>query len=135
MFCGCPGHLDEFCFHHKRVEKRCFEYNGNSYRDEFLDFPPRSYSHASSRASSHALSRFSHGPNYRSYDFCSREIIFVSRHFGYGHILIVVIIFQVGLVFLLEGLTLNLSRDTCTVHIFPVVVHVPLGQMVRYKEL
>jgi hypothetical protein len=84
MFCGCPGHLDEFCFRHKRVEKRCFEYTGNSYRDEFLDFPPRSYSHASSRTSSHTLSRFSHGPNYRSYGFCSREIIFVSRHFGYG---------------------------------------------------
>jgi hypothetical protein len=51
------------------------------------------------------------------------------------HVLIVVIIFLVGLVFLLEGLTLNLSRNTWTVHIFPVVAHVPLGQMVRYKEL
>jgi hypothetical protein len=35
------------------------------------------------------------------------------------HILIVVIISCVGLVFLLEGLTLTLSPNTWTVHIFP----------------
>jgi hypothetical protein len=52
-----------------------------------------------------------------------------------AHLLIVVIIFRIGLVFLPEGLTLTLSRDIWTVHIFPVVVHVPLGQMVKYKEL
>jgi hypothetical protein len=46
------------------------------------------------------------------------------------HVLIVVIIFRVGLIFLLEGLTLTLSRDIWTVHVFPVVVHVLLGQMV-----
>jgi hypothetical protein len=47
------------------------------------------------------------------------------------HVLIVVIIFRVGLVFLLELLTLTLSPDTWTVHIFPVVVHIPLGQLVK----
>jgi hypothetical protein len=47
-----------------------------------------------------------------------------------AHVLIVVIISHVGPVFLLEGLTLTLSPDTWTVHIFPVVVHVPLDQMV-----
>jgi hypothetical protein len=52
-----------------------------------------------------------------------------------AHVLIVMIIFHIGLVFLLEGLTLTLSRDTWTVHAFPVVVHVPLGQMVRCKGL
>jgi hypothetical protein len=31
-----------------------------------------------------ALSHFSHGPNNRSYSFCSREDNFVLRHFGYG---------------------------------------------------
>jgi hypothetical protein len=51
------------------------------------------------------------------------------------HILIVVIVFRVGLVFLLEGLTLTLSRDTWTIHVFPVVAHVPLDQMVRCKGL
>jgi hypothetical protein len=69
MFYGRASHLDEFCFHHKRVEKRCFDYARNSYRDEFSDFPPRSNSRASPRTSSHALSHFSHGPNYHSYSF------------------------------------------------------------------
>jgi hypothetical protein len=49
------------------------------------------------------------------------------------HVLIVVIVPHVGTVFLLEGLTLALSQDTWTVHIFPIVVHVPLIQMVRCK--
>jgi hypothetical protein len=49
-----------------------------------------------------------------------------------AHVLIVVIIFHVGPVFLLEGLTLTLSSDTCTIQAFPVMVHVPLGQVVRH---
>jgi hypothetical protein len=52
-----------------------------------------------------------------------------------AHVLIMVIISHVGLVFLLQGPSHTLSRDTWTVHIFPVVVHVPLGQVVRCKEL
>jgi uncharacterized protein YjeT (DUF2065 family) len=52
-----------------------------------------------------------------------------------AHVLIMVIIFCVGLVFLLEGLTLTLSPNTWMVHIFPVMVHVPLGQMVKCKGL
>jgi hypothetical protein len=71
IFCGRAGHLDEFCFRHKRMEKRHFEYARNSYRDEFFDFPPHSYSRASPRTSSHALSCFSHGPNQHSYGFGS----------------------------------------------------------------
>jgi hypothetical protein len=47
------------------------------------------------------------------------------------HILIMVIVSHVSLFFLLEGLTLTLSRDTWMVHVFPIVAHVPLGQMVR----
>jgi hypothetical protein len=43
-----------------------------------------------------------------------------------AHVLIVVIIPHVGMVFLLEGLTLTLSQDTWTV---------PLTQMVRCKRL
>jgi hypothetical protein len=38
MFCGRAGHLDEFCFRCKRIEKRRFEYARNSYHDEFIDF-------------------------------------------------------------------------------------------------
>jgi hypothetical protein len=52
-----------------------------------------------------------------------------------AHVLIVVIIFCEGMVFLLEGLTLTLSRDTWTVHIFSVVVHIPLGQVMWCKRL
>jgi hypothetical protein len=51
------------------------------------------------------------------------------------HAVIVVIISRVGMVFLLEGLTLALSPDTCTVHVFPIVVHVLLVQKARCKRL
>jgi hypothetical protein len=60
MFCGRTGHLDEFCFQRKRIEKRHFDYARNLCHDEFSDFPPRSFSHASPRTSSHVLSRFSY---------------------------------------------------------------------------
>jgi hypothetical protein len=52
-----------------------------------------------------------------------------------AHILIVVTVSCVGLVFPLEGPFPTLSQDTWTVHAFPVVVHVPLGQVVRCKGL
>jgi hypothetical protein len=51
------------------------------------------------------------------------------------HVLIVMTVSRVGLIFPLEGHFPNLSRDTWTVHAFPVVVHVPLGQVVRCKGL
>jgi hypothetical protein len=51
------------------------------------------------------------------------------------HVLFVVTISRVCLVFSLEGPFPTLSRDTWTVHAFPVVVHVPLGQVVRCKGL
>jgi hypothetical protein len=63
MFCGCVGHLDEFFFWCKRMEKRCVVYARNSYHDEFIDFPPH--------FSSCVLSRFSHEPNHHSYGFGS----------------------------------------------------------------
>jgi hypothetical protein len=52
-----------------------------------------------------------------------------------AHLLVVVIVSHVGLVFLLEGPSPTLSRDTWTVYGFPIVIHVPLGQVVRYKVL
>jgi hypothetical protein len=36
MFCGRAGHLDEFCFRRKRIERRRVEYARDSYRDEFI---------------------------------------------------------------------------------------------------
>jgi regulator of replication initiation timing len=85
MICGHAGHLDEFCFRRKRIEMRRVEYARDSYRDEFFDIlpqsysriPPHSYSRALSRTFSRALPRtsscalpqFPHGPNHRSYGF------------------------------------------------------------------
>jgi hypothetical protein len=83
IFYDRVDHLDEFCFHCKRIKKRCFDCARNSYCDEFSDFLPRSFSHASPHTSSHALSYFSHGPNHRSYSFGSRENNFVPRRFCY----------------------------------------------------
>jgi hypothetical protein len=84
IFCGHAGHLDEFFFWRKRIEKRRFDYARISYRDEFIDFPPQSYSHGLPRTYSHALPQFSHGSNHQSYGFGSQENRFVTRRFGYG---------------------------------------------------
>jgi hypothetical protein len=93
MFCGRAGHLDEFCFRRKRIDRRHVEYARDSYHDEFIVFLPRSYSHhvpprfysrASPRTFSRALPQFTHGPNHRSYGFAPRENRFEPRRFGYG---------------------------------------------------
>jgi hypothetical protein len=84
MFCGHVGHLDEFCFRCKRIERRRFDYARNSYHDEFSNFPPHSFSRALRHTSSHALPQFAHKPNHRSYGFGSRENRFEPRWFGYG---------------------------------------------------
>jgi hypothetical protein len=55
--------MDEFCFCHKKIEKRHLDFARNSYHDDFIDFLPRT----SSRASSH----FFHGPSHCSYGFGS----------------------------------------------------------------
>jgi hypothetical protein len=59
-FCGYAGHLDKFCFWCKRIERRRIEYARNLYRDEFIDFPSRSYSHVSPRFYSRASPHISH---------------------------------------------------------------------------
>jgi hypothetical protein len=50
-----------------------------------------------------------------------------------AHVLIVVTVYRVGLVFPLKGPFPTLSRDIWTVHVFPIVVHVSLGQVARCK--
>jgi hypothetical protein len=52
-----------------------------------------------------------------------------------AHVLIMVTVYRVGLVFPLEGPFPTLSRDIWTVHAFPIVVHVPLGQVAGCKGL
>jgi hypothetical protein len=71
MFYGCDSHLDEFYFQRMRIERRRLDYTRNSYRDEFSDFLPRSFSRSLSLTSSHALSHLSHGSNHLSYGFDS----------------------------------------------------------------
>jgi hypothetical protein len=92
MFHGRADHLDEFCFRRKRIERTRVEYATDSFRDEFIDFlprsyshvPPRSYSRASPRTFSCALPQFAHGPNHHSYGLGPRENRFEPRRFGYG---------------------------------------------------
>jgi hypothetical protein len=143
MFCGRAGHLDEFCFWQKRIERRRVEYARDSYCDEFIDFlrcsyshvPPHFYSRASSHTFSCALPQFAHGPNHRSYSFGPRENHFETRSFGYGPRPHRGDRFPCGPGFPLEGPSPTLSRDTWMVHAFPVVVHIPLDQVVRCKGL
>jgi hypothetical protein len=40
IFYGRAGHLDEFCFWRKRIERRRIDYARDSYRDEFFDVSP-----------------------------------------------------------------------------------------------
>jgi hypothetical protein len=54
IFCGRVGHLDEFCFRRKRIKRIRFDYARNSYRVEFSDFLPRSFSRALPHTSSRA---------------------------------------------------------------------------------
>jgi hypothetical protein len=49
-----------------------------------------------------------------------------------AHVLVVVIVSHVCLIFLIEGPSSTLSRDTWTVHVFSVVGHVPLGLVVGH---
>jgi hypothetical protein len=55
MFCGHVGHLDEFCFRRKRIERRHFGYARNSHHDQFSDFSRHFFSRALPRTSSRGL--------------------------------------------------------------------------------
>jgi hypothetical protein len=150
MFCGRAGHLDEFCFRRKGIERRHVEYARDSYRDEFIDFlpryyshvPPRFYSRASPRTFSRALPHTSCALLSLLMDLTIAHMVLVHERTALSldalvtaHILIVVIVSCVGLVFPLRSPSPTLSQDTWMVHIFPIMVHVPLGQVVRCKGL
>jgi hypothetical protein len=135
MFCGRVGHLDEFCFRCKRIERRRFDYAKNSYHDEFSDFLPHSFSRALPHTS-FVLCLSSLMDLTIAHMVLIHEIIALSLDtLVMAHILIVVIVSRVGLFFLLEGPTPTLSRGTWMVHIFPIVVHISLSQVVRCKGL
>jgi hypothetical protein len=126
IFCGRVGHLDEFCFWHKRIEKRRFDYARNSYRGEFiilrLDLVLMLCL---------ALSLVLYLSSLM--DLTITHMVLIHERIALCldtldmiHVLIVVIISCVGLVFPQEGFTPVLSRDTWTIHIFPIMVLVPL---------
>ena len=88
MFCGCAGHLYEFCFRRKRFKKRQREYLRNAHHED-LDFPPRFASHATPRPNHRSygyrpreIGHASLRPNHRSYGYGPREKSFVSQRFG-----------------------------------------------------
>jgi hypothetical protein len=134
-----------FASDRKRIKRTCVEYARNSYRDEFLDLPPcsysrvppRSYPPASSCTFSHALPHTSSCalPQFAHMILVHERTALCLDALDMAHVLIVVIVSRVVLVFLLEGLILTLSQDIWTAHIFPIVVHAPLGQMVSWKGL
>jgi hypothetical protein len=104
MFCGCAGHLDEFCFCHKRIEKKHFDYARNSYRNEFTVFCLIIILvlHLASLV-----------------DLIIGHMVLVHERtilcldaLVMAHVLIVVIVSCIDMVFLLDGLTLTLSPDT-----------------------
>jgi hypothetical protein len=106
MFCGCVDHLDEFCFRCKRIERRRLDYARNSYHDEFFEFH---------LALSLAFCLILLLVLYLM-DLTIAHMILVYERTTLrldtlvtAHVLIMVIIFRVGLVFLLEGLALTLS--------------------------
>jgi hypothetical protein len=127
MFCDRASHLDEFCFYRKGIEKRYCDYTRNSYRDEFIDF------HLVLLLMLHLISFM---------DLTIFHMLLVHERIALSldvlvtaHVLIVVIVPHVGMVFPLEVPILTLSRAALMVHAFPIVVHVPLTQMVRCKGL
>jgi uncharacterized protein YjeT (DUF2065 family) len=114
----------------------CFDYGRNSYRDEFSNFFCLILTLVPRLTLLLVLCLVS------LMDLTITHMVLVHKRktlyldaLVTAHVLIVVIISHVGLVFLLEGLTLTLNPDTWAVHIFSIVVHIPLGQMMKCKGL
>jgi hypothetical protein len=131
MFCGRVDHLDKFYFCRKRNQKRRFEYARIHIVMSSLIFCL-----AISLVLRLALLLMLCLISLMYLIITHMVLVHVRTTLCLGalimaHVLIVVIVSHVGLVFLLEGLTLTLSLDTWMVHIFPVVVLIPLGQVVN----
>jgi hypothetical protein len=121
----------------------CVAYVRDSYRDEFIDFSPHSYSHAPPRfyshtlphTFSHALPQFAHGPNYRSYGLGPRENRFVPIRFGYDPCPHRGDRFPRRPGFPTRGAHTHFEPRHLDDPHFLVVVHAPLGQVVRCKGM
>jgi hypothetical protein len=114
-----------------------------THRDEFIDFSPHSYSHVPPRFYSRASPHTFHVLLLSSLmDLTIAHMVLVHERTTLSldalvtaQILVMVVFSHVGLVFWLKGPTPTLSRDTWMVHVFSVMVHVPLGQVVRCNGL
>jgi hypothetical protein len=127
MFCDRVGHLNEFCFRCKRMEKRRVDYARNSYHDEFINFPPHIFFVL------HLV--FLMDLIIAQMALVHERVTLCLDALVLTHVLTVVFVPHVGMVFLLKVSIRTLSRVALTVHAFPIVVHVPLAQMVRCKKL
>jgi hypothetical protein len=127
MFCGRAGHLDEFCFWQKRMEKRRVEYARNSYQNEFIDF-------CLTFLLVHRLIFLTDLTIAHMVLFHERVALCLHTLVS-THVLIVVLAPHVDTVLLLEVPILTLSRDALTVHAFAIVVHASLTQTVRCIRL
>jgi hypothetical protein len=113
MFCGRAGHLDEFCFWCKRIEKMRFDYARNSYRDEFIDFFCLDLILVVCLAFTIVLCLSSLMDLTIAHMVLVHERTILCLHaLDTAHVLIVVIIPRVGPVFLHKSFTPILSRDT-----------------------
>jgi hypothetical protein len=118
-----------------RIERSQFDYARNTYRDEFSDF-------CLALSLALCLALFLLLCLNLLMDLTIAHMVLVHERTALSvdalvvaHVLIVAIVSHIGLFFLLEGLTFTLNRDTWTIHVFPVMVYVPLGQVMLCKGL
>jgi hypothetical protein len=112
MFCGHADHLDEFCFRHKRIEKRRFEYAKTHIVMSSLIFR-LTFTDMLRLALLLMLCLVSLMDLTIAHMVLVHERITLSLNaLVMAYVLIVVIVSFVGLVFLLEGLALTLNSDT-----------------------
>jgi hypothetical protein len=143
MFCDHTGHLDEFCFRRKRIEKMLLSMlETHTMMSSLICHLVLILVFCLARTLVIHLTLFHVLFLSSIMDLTITHMVLVHERTALSldalvtaHILVVVTVSRVGLVFLLGGPTPTLSRDTWTVHIFPVVVHVPLDQVVRCKGL
>uniref|UniRef100_UPI003D103B9C hypothetical protein n=1 Tax=Sulfurimonas sp. TaxID=2022749 RepID=UPI003D103B9C len=129
LFCGCVGHLDEFCFLGREFKRGILIMLETHIVMSFLIFRLvltlmlyLTLLLVLCLVSLMDLT-IAHKVLVHERTTLSLDALVMT------HVLAVVIVSRIGLVFLLEGPSPTLSQDTWMVHVFPVVVHVPLIQM------
>jgi hypothetical protein len=134
MFCDRAGHLDEFCFRCKKIEKMHFEYETHIVMSSLIFRLVLTL--VLHLALLHVLFLSSLMYLTIAHMVLDHERTVLSLNaLVMAHVLIVVIVPRVSPVFLQESFTPVLSRHTWTVHAFSIVVLIPLIQIVMCKRL